>query len=146
MLINASIAFGMLFILIVPLYIAGNTSAKNKIKALSDRSQQLAITKNFHIEDLVVVGNKAFAFSSEAKVLILFKSNSAEDYLLLDKAEIRFFDVQELGGLSNPSEIKFVYKELGERQEFLLYKEHRDSPKDIDRLRKISAQLKQLFN
>ena len=146
MLINAIIAFGLLFVLIVPLYIASKSSAKNKSSELLDRCVQLLSERDIAPHKQEIIGNKAFVFSKEGKVLILFKTSTEEAVTVLNKACIGSLMTREISNGGKLAEMKLVYEEAGSKREFQLYKQHRDNALDIVHLRKMSQEIKQFLN
>lgn len=145
-LINSSIAFGLLFVLIVPLYIASKASAQNRSSELRSRCIQLLSEKRLIPLQQEIIGNKVFVFSEGEKVLILSRTTSVEEYLLLEKASIYSFITQEISTGGTLAEIRFCYEEAGIRKEFLLYKQHRESVMDIAKLREIGNQIKKFLS
>ena len=146
MLINAIIAFGLLFVLIVPLYIASKASAKNKSSELRDRCAQLMSERKIAPHKQEIIGDKAFIFSKEGKVFILFKTATEEAVVVLDKASIGSLMVSEISNGGKLAEMKLIYDEAGSRREFQLYKQYRDNASDIVQLRKMSKEIKQFLN
>lgn len=144
-LLNAAIAFGMLSVLIIPLYIASKSSKKNQISVLTKICSDLARRENMIILREKYIGNKVFAFTETDQVLIVIQQGQQEQSYILDNKLVDSILITEKFERNQIAEIKLIYHVSERKKEILLYKEHRESASDVLELRKISNEIKQFL-
>ncbi|WP_207535591.1 hypothetical protein [Desertivirga arenae] len=145
-LLNAAIAFGMLSVIIIPLYIASRSSQRNKINTLSKALTSLAEKESFVILREKFIGDKAFGFTENQQVIIVVEQGQEVISYILDNKFIESVLVTEKNEGGRLVEIKLIYQESGRRRDISLYRAHREASSDLNELRKISNEIKQFLN